>query len=151
MRLIIVREDKYVSIDGVGYHDMDMSSIPSNIHAVQWYDDEGEIEYITIKGTSREPNKRITSLDDFQTIISLWEQTDQQKKIVSAPQPPTIEDNLITAKGKLNETDYAVLPDVKIVNLDQFIEYREWLRNFLFDPKGGIIDWPIKPQPVWIN
>lgn len=72
MRLTLIRTDGFISIDGVGYN-VDLSTIDQTIHALQWYEDQGEIEYADSRGRIVE-NVEITSLDDFQYVISLWHQ-----------------------------------------------------------------------------
>lgn len=72
MRLTLIRTDGFISIDGVGYN-VDLSTIDQTIHALQWYEDQGEIEYADSRGRIVE-NAEITSLDDFQYVISLWHQ-----------------------------------------------------------------------------
>ena len=46
MRLTVVPSDKVVIKDGKEYTVSDLSYLDSNIHAIQWYDDKGEIEYV---------------------------------------------------------------------------------------------------------
>jgi len=72
MRLTIVPEDGAITIDGESYI-LDLSHMDPEIHAVQWYDTYGEIERkdpITKKMTS---NQEISSIDEFQNIISAWQ------------------------------------------------------------------------------
>lgn len=45
MRLTIVPVDGAVYVDGVSYSDLDLSFIPADIHALQWYDTYGELEF----------------------------------------------------------------------------------------------------------
>lgn len=45
MKVTIVPEDKTVVVDGVAAIDIDMSGIDENIHAIQWRDNKGEIEW----------------------------------------------------------------------------------------------------------
>ena len=45
MRLTIIPEDGAVYVDGVSYSHLDLSFIPSDIHALQWYDTYGELEF----------------------------------------------------------------------------------------------------------
>lgn len=71
MRLKIVVNDKFVSINEVGYFDIDMSTIPSNVSAVQWYGTHGEIEIKDSFGKIIE-NRPITFIDEFQPIIDNW-------------------------------------------------------------------------------
>lgn len=73
MRVTIVPEDKAVTVNGEGYGNLDLSFIDNTIHAVQWYDTHGEVERkdpITQKMIS---NEEITSFDDFQQAIVVWQ------------------------------------------------------------------------------
>lgn len=72
-RMTIIREDNLVGIDGV-FYGVDCSSIPANVHAVQWYGDvsEGEIEWVQPRGQDKPSATRIESLDDYTYIIDLW-------------------------------------------------------------------------------
>ena len=45
MRLTIIKDDKTVIKDLVAATVTDVSYIPTNVHAVQWYDSKGEVEY----------------------------------------------------------------------------------------------------------
>lgn len=72
MRLTIVPEDRVVCIDKVCIHGIDMSSIPSDVHAVQWYDTVGDVE--TVDPVTRRPvNTAIYSIEPYQTVIDLWQ------------------------------------------------------------------------------
>ena len=78
-RMIVVPVDKACTINGQLKVDIDMSSLPSNLHAMQWYDTWGEEEYDNGPGQPKPPNVRIENLDDYQTVIQEWE---------AAPFPP---------------------------------------------------------------
>lgn len=79
MKLIIVPSDKFVSVDGVGYHGIDTSSLDANIHAVQWYGSDGEIERVdSVTGTRS--NESITSVKPFDDIVALWTAADDAAK-----------------------------------------------------------------------
>lgn len=45
MRLTIVPSDGAVYKDGKSYAQLDLSCAPENLHALQWYDTYGEIEF----------------------------------------------------------------------------------------------------------
>ena len=47
MKLTIIRDIGLLHIDGFGHDELDMSTVPSNVHALQWHDTTGEIEYTT--------------------------------------------------------------------------------------------------------
>lgn len=46
MKLIIVMPDNFISVDGIGFNDIDLSSIPKSIHSVQWDGETGHVEYV---------------------------------------------------------------------------------------------------------
>jgi hypothetical protein len=45
MRLTIIPTDGAVYIDGATYSGLDLSFIPTDVHALQWYDTYGELEF----------------------------------------------------------------------------------------------------------
>jgi hypothetical protein len=68
-RLIIVPEDNVVMIDGIrNAFPIDLSPIGTNIHAVQWYETWGEVEY-----KDETPNKKITDISEYLYLIPLLE------------------------------------------------------------------------------
>lgn len=71
MRITIVPEDGAVSVNGVGVSGIDMTSVDSTIHAVQWYETTGEIERKDETGRIVS-NETITSMDQFSTVIGLY-------------------------------------------------------------------------------
>lgn len=90
MRITVVPSDGRVNIDGEGYSDIDLSFLDPAIHAIQWYDTEGEVEIKDAHGRMVE-NREITSFDEFASVIPLWEATklkaqqDAQAKIQQTP------------------------------------------------------------------
>ena len=68
MRMTIIPIDSRVTIDGISIGDLDLSWIPENVHAVQWYDTYGEVELVT-----RDPNIDIIELGIYEQAIPLWE------------------------------------------------------------------------------
>ena len=65
MRVTVIPEDGFVSVDGEGYSDLDLSFTPYEVHALQWYDTDGEIEYQDARGRATH-NEAITSLEQFE-------------------------------------------------------------------------------------
>jgi hypothetical protein len=58
-------------------------------------------------------------------------------------------DNVISyAKKQLAKTDYAVLPDVYLINKDDFISYRSILRQVIIYP-NLTIQFPQEPKAIW--
>ena len=68
MRLTIIREDKTVIKDGVGYIVDNLNWLDSKIHAIQWDTDNGEIEY----GDGSE-NTAITDITPYNQSLTDWE------------------------------------------------------------------------------
>lgn len=71
MRVVIILENGFVSVDGEGYRGLDLSFMDSDIHAVQWYETEGEIERRDNRGRMVN-NEHITSIEQFQPALDLW-------------------------------------------------------------------------------
>jgi hypothetical protein len=68
MRITIIPVDSKIVIDGIVANDVDLSWVPENVHAVQWFDTYGEIELLT-----REPNIDITELGIYSQAVPIWE------------------------------------------------------------------------------
>lgn len=70
MRITIIPSDKTIIIDGEARFNLEFDIDPL-IHAVQWYDTHGEIEYIN--SNEYKPNNRyITELSEFDSAIKAW-------------------------------------------------------------------------------
>lgn len=80
MRVTIIADDSVVSVEGFA-ETVDLSALDEDIHAVQWYDTVGEIEYKQdyIKGT-RKANERIEDFAPFQQFVDAW-QVEAQKDV----------------------------------------------------------------------
>lgn len=61
-----------------------------------------------------------------------------------------INDCYLTAKLRLNETDYTQLTDVELLNKQEFSEYRAKLRQILKNPVEDP-QWPDKPSARWAD
>ena len=77
-----------------------------------------------------------------------------------APPPPfvpsTKNENKDFALTKLKNSDWVELPSVSattskphLTNVDEFIVYRNALREIAVNPVDGIITWPVKPVELW--
>jgi hypothetical protein len=64
--------------------------------------------------------------------------------------PPTAEQNKILAEERLLDSDWSVLPDVNLANKTEWETYRATLRSIARNPQEGNLDWPIKPQSIWV-
>lgn len=81
MRLTIIKDDQFVSLDGVHIFGVDTSTMPEAVSAVQWYGTEGEIELIDPATGKIIENQKISSIDDFQDVIA------KAQEIMLAPPP----------------------------------------------------------------
>ena len=75
MRLSIIRADGAVYKDGVSYSGLDLSNVPANIHALQWYKTEGEIEFINNPDRTKPQNELISELPAWATAcVTKWDE-----------------------------------------------------------------------------
>lgn len=75
MKLTIVPSDNNVGINEQFFADLDLSScnIPANIHALQWYETEGEIEFVNNPDRTKPQNEIITTLPAWaDTCVLKW-------------------------------------------------------------------------------
>jgi hypothetical protein len=72
MKLTIIREDGAVYKDGYSFSGLDLASVPANVHALQWYETEGEIEF---SGKPKPQNETITELPSWaNACVAKWEE-----------------------------------------------------------------------------
>lgn len=71
MRISIIKDDGTVVKDGVPYTDLDLSALPSEFHAMQWYDTKGDVESKDADGNP--VNTAITDLSPYQWCIDAWQ------------------------------------------------------------------------------
>lgn len=70
MRLTIIPADRSVAIDGEHRSPLEFTIDPT-IHAVQWYGDRGEVEFVSTP-EGKPPNQTITSISQFQSAIDAF-------------------------------------------------------------------------------
>jgi len=153
MRLTIIVSDKSINIDGI-YLDrieQDLSWIPSNIHAVQWYNTWGEIEY-----NDRDDNEKILELGIFEQALEdhkneIQRLKDEEEKR-EAERDYWEEFRRIRNRFLIN-SDWTQSRDVTLENDEDWKIYRQALRdlpNEIEDPKSLVLDpnhsdWPTLP------
>lgn len=77
--------------------------------------------------------------------------------VAPAPPPPTAKQNKETASKLLYATDWTTVADVGdptksnpyLSNVQDFIVYRNAVRQIAVNPVSGDIQWPVKPTEVW--
>jgi len=76
MRMTVIKNDGFVAIDGQGFGNLDLSFLPSNIRAFQWYETFGEIEFnkeIANQQFITPPNEIVSDEPVwFEQVISAW-------------------------------------------------------------------------------
>ena len=156
MQLTIIPVDSAVGKDGKFYLGLDLSScnIPSDVHALQWDNTSGWIEY----QSAEVANEPITQLPNWANCcVAKWDEKNNQP--APDPLPPTAEENKSTAIGKLYDTDWSTIPDVSdstksnpyLVNVQDFVTYRSAVRQYAVYPVAGYINWPTAPTAVWAS
>lgn len=72
-RVTIIPADTFCAVNGVGFSGLDMSSLPSNLHAMQWYGAWGEEEYMELETQRMLPNVRISTLDAYTAVLAEYQ------------------------------------------------------------------------------
>ena len=150
MKLSIIPSDGTVCENGVCYNNLSWAGTPIDVHALQWQDDSGWIEY-----NDGQPNESITVLPAWVVNAELaWNEANNPPPPV--PVPPTAEQNKQTALGLLSATDFTEIPSVSdpsstphLLNKADFVAYRDQVRIFAVYPVAGDITWPVKPAEQW--
>lgn len=77
MKLTIIVDDNAVYVDGVSYIlDLSQCGIPSDVHALQWKETAGWIEFLNNLDGTKPANEPITELPDWATsCITKWNET----------------------------------------------------------------------------
>ena len=159
MRLTIVPSDKTICIDGQGILGIqqDLSWIPTNIHALQWYDTYGEIEY-----NNGSPNEKIEELGIYQQAVIDYQNEIQRLENEKIAQEAAFEAARDYWKEfrnlrdyRLKESDWTQIPDAPLTETQKtsWQTYRQQLRDLpenIQDPKPLVLDsshsdWPISP------
>jgi hypothetical protein len=152
MKLTIIPIDGAVYENGLCYSDLVWEGTPADVHALQWQDIEGWIEYNDVAI----PNENITVLPQWaDNAMAAWTVANTPLP-PPIPVPPTAEENKATASALLTSTDWTTIPDVAdpanspyLVNQAEFITYRNLVRQIAVYPTAGDLVWPIKPDEVW--
>jgi hypothetical protein len=77
MKLTIIREDGAVYKDGISYSGLDLSAVPTNVHALQFNDasNAGWIEFTQDDFGDKAANEKITSIPAWATTaLTKWDE-----------------------------------------------------------------------------
>lgn len=75
MRLTIIPVDKMVNVDNQFFTGLDIAAcnVPANVHALQWYGTEGEIEFVDNADRTKPQNEAISELPAWATAcFEVW-------------------------------------------------------------------------------
>lgn len=106
MRVTIIPDDLYVAVDNDNSHqplDLSTCNIPQDVHALQWFDTKGWIEFEDPVDPflSKAPNEIIEALPAWaEACVLLWMQWTPPAPIEAIPQPVVeAQQNSVTEAG----------------------------------------------------
>lgn len=77
MKLTIIPVDGAVYKDGYSYSGLDLSAAPSNVHALQWKDTKGWIEFKDNDDGTKPQNEVITELPSWaNACVTKWDEAE---------------------------------------------------------------------------
>jgi hypothetical protein len=157
MKITIIPSDKTIIIDNQPLLDIqqDISWIPSDVNAVQWYDTWGEVEY-----TDTRDNLRIEELGIYEQAIIDYNNEIQriQDELIAIESTTDYWGDLRYLRNKrLANSDWTQLSDTNLTEeeIELWRIYRQELRNLpdnIIDPKPLVLedtdheDWPVPPK-----
>jgi hypothetical protein len=154
MKLTIIPSDGAVYENNVCYSGLTWEGTPADVHALQWLDDAGWIEY-----NDGAVNEDITVLPQWaDNAMAAWTVANTPVP-PPPPTPPTAEENKATAVSLLQATDWTQIPSVSdpalsnpyLANKLAFDQYRNAIRQYAVYPVAGNINWPAEPTENWVS
>ena len=91
MKITIIPSDQAVYKDGVSYSGLTLNTVPAEVHALQWSNNKGHIEFVD----NAKANEEILELPSWANdALNLWqisydEEQKKLEKILNNPQPTT--------------------------------------------------------------
>lgn len=131
MKLVIIQEDATAYIDGKP-HEIDVSSIPENVHAVHWDGTNGEIEYKLSTCdhcgvSSKKSNEQITDGSAYQQHISFWYAAEAHQAEVDQARINAEKENT----DRYEAEQLAKIEQEKQMRADELEVQKEELANFV--------------------
>jgi hypothetical protein len=78
MKLTIIKDDGAVYKDSMSYSNLSLKTIPSDVHALQWNDNKGHIEFVD----DAKVNETITELPSWANdALTVWQITYDAEQI----------------------------------------------------------------------
>ncbi len=158
MKITIIPIDKTVYKNNKSFDSLSMSSVPDNIHALQWNETKGHIEF-----NDNTPNQIITELPLWvNDCLAAWETANTNelnrinelnKSITSDPIVYSDQEKLayirLQRDKRLADCDWTQLSDTPAsVNKEAWANYRQLLRDLpnQSDLNLDMPNWPIPPS-----
>jgi hypothetical protein len=140
MNLVIIPADSTVIKNSVAISGLDLTpcNIPADVHALQWQDTSGWIEYIG----ADVPNEDITVLPDWaNACLAVWQTA---YDAIPAPTDPEIvkAENAKRLNSALKASDWSQLADVPLANRSDWVAYRAAIRNMAVNPPSDHLVMP---------
>lgn len=149
-QVTIVPSDAFIKVEGAGLFIPNLTS-PANVHAIQWHDGTGHIEY-----TNGAPNRTLTEADyetEVAPFAALW-QAEKDRLEEEANRPPTLEEARENAITKLMQKRLAVEYAGPLIEVEgRLIRFPSEVKDetrlnslaglFALDPEMQIQDWKV--------
>lgn len=156
MKLSIIRQDKSVTINNKTHKVEEVFLLSEDIHAIQWNNTYGWIEYISDEETQIKPaNQNINSIEEYSFIIEKWNNINDQPVIFNDPRSPE-HINIVRAKRLLKLTDWVELESVndisvnpRLMNKSEFDDYRLNIRKILLSKPTVLYEFDSIPKSLW--
>jgi len=89
MNLTIIPIDGAVYVDGYSFSGLDLAAAPADVHALQWKNDKGWVEFKDLDNGTKPQNQAITELPSWaNTCKAKWDEakTAEEAAILAAQQ-----------------------------------------------------------------
>lgn len=92
MNLVIIPIDGAVYVDSVSYSGLDLSAAPADVHALQWEDIKGWVEFKNLNDGTKPQNQIITELPSWANACKVkWDEAkaaEEAARLAVPPAPP---------------------------------------------------------------
>ena len=76
---------------------------------------------------------------------------EQEAAAIAADEAEKKNVNKALAMNLLTDTDWTQMPDVTLINKQEFTDYRTAVRSIALNPPVSVTEWPVKPEEVWTS
>ena len=144
-RITIINNDNGtvdVMLNGESVRNITTTNLDSSIHAVQWFGDHGEVEYV-------DHNEEITDFSEFDSImVERQTEVDRLTQEALNNEPSEEEKDRSTRSSLLEGTDWIIIKylDMETSVPQEWKDYRQALRDVTEqDGFPGNVNWPEEP------